>query len=136
MTFEIVLVNSRGSLQHLSEVLLFAAYMLAHLTAVVSIVFAENLATVAGILGDMVKVVLEVRKTFLEVITVRGAEVFGDEPVVDTRSLLVVGAIVVKSVNVAHRKEKMVVDTIVSADLLDGLFAKSQMYTKTRQHKD
>jgi hypothetical protein len=110
--------------------------MLAHLTAVVSIVFAENLATVAGILGDMVKVVLEVRKTFLEVITVRGAEVFGDEPVVDTRSLLVVGAIVVKSVNVAHRKEKKVVDTIVSADLLDGLFAKSQMYTKTRQHKD
>ena len=90
----------------------------------------------AGVLGDVVEVVLEVGETLLEVVAVRGAEVLGDETVVDARGFLVVGTVVVKSVNVAYCEEKILIDTILSADLFHGLFAKSQMYAKAWQHKD
>jgi hypothetical protein len=123
-------------LLHLTKILLLAAHMLAHLAAVVGIVFAEDFATVTRILGDMVEVLLEVREALLEVVAVRGAEVLGYETVVDACSLLVVGTIVVKSVDIAYRKEEMVVDIIVAANLFDGLFAKSQRNAKPRQHKD
>ena len=60
----------------------------------------------------------------------------GHKAPVDARKILVVGSIVVKSVNIAYCEEEMIVNMMVAADLLNALFAKSQRNAKTRQHKD
>ena len=125
-----------GVAQYLIEILLLLAHMLAHLTAVVGIVFAENLAALAGFLGDMVEVVLQVGQALLKVVAVGGTKMLGDQTVVDAGHLLVVGAIVVESVDIANREKKMVVDATVATHLLDALLAESQRYSKPWQHKD
>ena len=76
------------------------------------------------------------RQTLFEIVAVRGSQVLGDKDLVDARQFFLIRAVVVKSIDIADRKKEVVVDTILPADLLHRLLAKSQMHPKTRQHEN
>ena len=123
--------------EHGDEVALLAAHVVAHLATVVGEVFLQHSRRlVAGALGHMVEVVLHVGQALLDVVAVAGLQMLHHQAVVDGGHLLVVGAVVVEAVYVAHRQEEILVHTALAADLLHAFLAEAQGNAETRQHQD
>ena len=129
MTLDVVFADTLAfahGIEHLVEVLLLVAHVVAHLAAVVGKVFLQyRRRLLACRIGYVVQMALHVRQTLLDVVAVGGLQVFGDHTAVDARHLLVVGRIVVKRVDVAHREEEVFVHAVVAAHFFHAPLAEA-----------